>query len=194
LTLRVSATGTAGPLAYQWQCSGTNIAGATNSILDVTGLQFTNAGVYCVVISNSGGIVTSAAAVINVAPKLFSQLGPNNTLELRWPAPFILQFANVVSGPYKDVPGATSPYVHRGFARQGFFRLRSQPFSLLGSNLALGQFAITCPGVPGCNFIIQGSTNLTTWLNLQTNTSSFTFVDTNSWQYSKRFYRAVLAH
>jgi hypothetical protein len=65
---------------------------------------------------------------------------------------------------------------------------------LLNAGLLAGQFQLNCPGVAGCNFVIQASTNLKTWVNLQTNTSPFSFVDTNAWQYPRRFYRAMLAH
>jgi hypothetical protein len=45
---------------------------------------------------------------------------------LRWTGPFALQSATNVSGPYADVPGATSPYTNnnRAVPRQ-FFRLRN---------------------------------------------------------------------
>jgi len=32
-----------------------------------------------------------------------------------------------------------------------------------------------------------------TWINLQTNPSPVTFIDSNAWQYPGRSYRAVLA-
>jgi alpha-tubulin suppressor-like RCC1 family protein len=59
------------PLSYQWQLNGTNIVGATNSTLALTGLQTNNAGVFRVVVSNSLGTATSAGttvAVTNSAP------------------------------------------------------------------------------------------------------------------------------
>jgi hypothetical protein len=56
-----------------------------------------------------------------------------------------------------------------------------------------GQWSIGGPGVPGCNFILQASTNLINWVNLATNPSPFAVVDTDAGQYPRRFYRAVLA-
>lgn len=50
--LSAPATG-ATPLSYQWQRNGTNIAGATNSILVLTNLQSADAGSYFVVVSNA---------------------------------------------------------------------------------------------------------------------------------------------
>jgi hypothetical protein len=47
-------------------------------------------------------------------------------------------------------------------------------------------------GESGYNYIIQASTDLLTWLSLQTNSAPFTFTDTNAVTYPVRFYRAVL--
>ncbi len=55
-----------GPVSYQWQFNGTNIAGATNATLTLTNLQPANAGNYQVVISSAVGTVTSAVAVLTV--------------------------------------------------------------------------------------------------------------------------------
>jgi alpha-tubulin suppressor-like RCC1 family protein len=49
------------PLSYQWQQDGTSIAGATNSLLALTNLSMSEAGVYSVIVSNSLGTVTSAS-------------------------------------------------------------------------------------------------------------------------------------
>ena len=50
------------------------------------------------------------------------------------------------------------------------------------------QFGVT--GVPGYNYAVLGSTNLSDWTPLQTNVSPFTFVDTNAAALPTRFYRA----
>src|SRR5207247_981038 len=71
-TFSVTSTGT-GPLAYQWRCNETNLAGATSSSLTFSGLQLTNAGLYDVVVSNPLGAVTSATAVLTVMPQPTSQ-------------------------------------------------------------------------------------------------------------------------
>ncbi len=55
----VMAAGLA-PLSYQWQQDGTNIEGATNSLLVLTNLPTSAAGVFSVTVSNSLGTVTSA--------------------------------------------------------------------------------------------------------------------------------------
>ena len=48
-------------------------------------------------------------------------------------------------------------------------------------------------GLSGFNFMIESTTNLVNWQPLQTNSSPFTFTDTNAGSYPLRFYRAVLA-
>lgn len=49
-----------GTLAYQWQFNGTNIPGATNTMLSITGAQATNEGDYDVVVSSIYGATTSS--------------------------------------------------------------------------------------------------------------------------------------
>jgi hypothetical protein len=65
--LTVNAIG-AGPLSYQWRHYGTNLPGRTSQVLRFSPALPSDAGPYDVVVSNSGGSVTSAApaAVISV--------------------------------------------------------------------------------------------------------------------------------
>ena len=66
-TVTFNATaGGSPPLSYHWQLNSANLAGATNSSLALTNVQFANAGVYRVVVSNSLGSVTSSPAVLTV--------------------------------------------------------------------------------------------------------------------------------
>jgi hypothetical protein len=191
--LSVGATGT-GPMSYQWKLNGANISGATRSQLTMNPIQFTNAGSYSVVVSNAGGAVASGPALVNVAPILVMSWS-NNLLKLTWSGPFVLQSSSSPAGPYSDIPGATSPYfVSTATQKQAYFRLRSNPFRLTATSSKSGQFSVSCPGVPGCNFIIQASTDLVSWSNLQTNSSPFTFSDPSAATIPRRFYRAVLAH
>lgn len=61
----VTATGT-GPLSYQWYRGTTAVAQGTAATLTLSPVQTTHAGIYTVVVSNSAGNVTSAAAALNV--------------------------------------------------------------------------------------------------------------------------------
>jgi len=62
-------------LSFQWQFNGTNIAGATNSVLNLSAVQFADAGVYDVVVSNGSNSVTSSNATLAVvnpgAPNIY---------------------------------------------------------------------------------------------------------------------------
>jgi hypothetical protein len=51
-------------LTYQWQTNGVNLFGATNDALLITNVSTLNQGLYSVVLSNSSGSVTSAAAML----------------------------------------------------------------------------------------------------------------------------------
>jgi pimeloyl-ACP methyl ester carboxylesterase len=53
-------------LDYHWRKNGVNIAGATNSSLSLTNVQFANAGGYSVVVTNGYGSVASAVAQLTV--------------------------------------------------------------------------------------------------------------------------------
>jgi hypothetical protein len=67
-TLSVAGWGT-GPLSYQWFDDGVAILNATNQTLTFSSVQFTNAGLYSVVVSNPLGSVTNIPeqVVVNVA-------------------------------------------------------------------------------------------------------------------------------
>ena len=64
-TFSVSATG-AGSLAYQWRKNGGSLPGATNAALSLASVSTNDAGSYSVVVSNSGGSVTSSNAQLTV--------------------------------------------------------------------------------------------------------------------------------
>ena len=54
------------PLSYQWQFNGSNLAGATATVLALTNVQPAQAGFYAVVVSNVAGSVSSSNAVLTV--------------------------------------------------------------------------------------------------------------------------------
>ena len=61
----VTAAGSS-PLAYQWRFGSADISGATASNYTVASAQSSDAGAYEVVVSNSGGSVTSPSATLRV--------------------------------------------------------------------------------------------------------------------------------
>jgi purine nucleoside phosphorylase len=64
-TFSVVASGTA-PFSYQWQFSGTDVAGATNATLVVTNVQLVQAGNYGVTVTNPWGTAASVPAFLTV--------------------------------------------------------------------------------------------------------------------------------
>ncbi|MDB6124647.1 MAG: Immunoglobulin I-set domain protein [Pedosphaera sp.] len=56
------------PLTYQWQFNGNDIVGASNSLLLLTNVQYTSAGMYSVMVGNAGGSTKSSDAVLSVVP------------------------------------------------------------------------------------------------------------------------------
>jgi hypothetical protein len=66
---RFEATATGkGPFSYQWAKDGTSIAGATNSVLELSDLEMSAAGVYTVTVSNAYGSTTSVPRVLVMNP------------------------------------------------------------------------------------------------------------------------------
>jgi len=54
------------PLTYQWYFNGTNLLGGTATDLELTNIQFEDAGSYRIVFSNAAGSVTSEVAILTV--------------------------------------------------------------------------------------------------------------------------------
>jgi len=68
-TFAVAASGTA-PLSYQWRKNGVNIAGATATSYTTPATAISDSGAtFSVVVTNTAGTVTSAAATLTVNPR-----------------------------------------------------------------------------------------------------------------------------
>ena len=78
--LSVGAIGS-GELAYQWYHDGVAVNGATSATLNFPSIQFTNGGMYSVVVSSPFGVITNAAAQVVVNPAGVS-LGFSPTLTI----------------------------------------------------------------------------------------------------------------
>ncbi len=86
VTFTVAATGLPAP-EFQWQFNGTNIAGATNASLELTDVQFTNAGNYSVIATNIAGSAASTNALLALLPPAAAQFQsisaqPDGSLEI----------------------------------------------------------------------------------------------------------------
>jgi hypothetical protein len=183
----------AAPIAYQWKFRGINLGGISSSMLNLTNVQFTNAGLYTVIASNSSGTAV-ASALLMVGPSL--SLSPSaGRLRLDWAGPYVLQTATNAVGPYTDLPAAISPFTNLfGIEPKLFFRLRSAETNSLS---AVGfsrnsQLLFNGSGLVGYNYVIQSSTNLKDWNSIQTNTVPFQFVDQGASNYPSRFYRTFM--
>lgn len=89
----VTASG-AGTLSYQWRFNGDDIVGATSAVYQINGVQLSDAGTYEVVVSSSGGTVTSEPAELTiVTPSLTPTLSGT-------PGNMTIQFQAVLPGRY----------------------------------------------------------------------------------------------
>ena len=70
-TFSVKASGSP-PIYYQWNRDGSKIFGATNSTLTLTNLQWSQAGIYSVGISNFIGSIASSNALLTITPDHFA--------------------------------------------------------------------------------------------------------------------------
>jgi len=65
----IAAAGLA-PLSYQWRKDGTPLANGTNAFYDVINAQFSDAGLYDVIVTNATSAATSAVATLTVRTPL----------------------------------------------------------------------------------------------------------------------------
>jgi hypothetical protein len=79
-TFNVTASGTA-PLSYQWNRNTNAIPGATSSSLTLTNVQFNQADVYSVTVTNAAGSITSSNATltVNFPPAAVQLVGTNGS-------------------------------------------------------------------------------------------------------------------
>lgn len=74
-TLSITAAST-GTISYQWYKDSSPITGATGASIVITSAQVTDAGTYTVIVTTSGGSITSQAAALTVnnvvSPPVFS--------------------------------------------------------------------------------------------------------------------------
>jgi hypothetical protein len=223
-TNTVVAPNTAGapPLAYDWQINGTNIAGATSSTFNLTNVQFSDAGTYSLLISNSAELLTDDEILnlplTNAPTFVLEPVGQVTNLgatvefdaaAVGFPAPM---YQWLFDGT--NVPGATSSV----FILTNVLQNQSGSYTvtatnsigssespqatltvngtilLTGLDLGAAGFRISGEGMAGMNIVIEDSTNLVNWVPVQTNLSPFTFVVSYAPSSPLHFYRAVLAH
>ena len=128
VTFNVIVSGT-GPLSYQWQFDGTNIAGATNSSYTVANAETNNIGYYQAIVTNLYGSIESSAATLSlygvneitntVYSDTFSRTGhlngstpsPTDTSNATWYA-----FSQLITtGSALAVTNGSPPYYNNAF-------------------------------------------------------------------------------
>jgi hypothetical protein len=209
------------PLVYDWQINGTNIPGLSTSTINLTNVQFNDAGTYSLLISNSLGLVTNFDEILNQpvtnAPAFVLQpvsqvtnLGATVEFEVAavgFPAPTyqwvfdgtnlagattsLLILTNVLQNQSGTYTVIATNYLGSSTSQQAVLTVNGT-ILLTGIDLGAAGFSITGEGMAGMKFIIEISTDLLNWQPLQTNPSPFTFVDTNVAGSRFRFYRAVV--
>jgi hypothetical protein len=201
----VAATG-ALPLSYQWSFDGSNISGATASILTIPNVAQTNLGTYAVVVANSFGTNTSSNAVLSMYPVLATPFGG---LVTNWGYNATLSVGAWGTGPLSyqwfengaAISGATNDTFELAsiqFTNAGLYSVVVS--SVLGSvtntpeqvvvnpaGLSLGLApTLTIMGVVGYSYIIQSTADLAntnSWVTLTNLTLTQLiqlYVDTNT--------------
>lgn len=96
LTLSATVSGTA-PLNYQWLFNGASISGATTNSLSMAALGPQDFGDYQLVVSNYGGVITSATARVTVGEVAVWGTYGHPTLPI-WPGPGLSNVISVAGG------------------------------------------------------------------------------------------------
>jgi Concanavalin A-like lectin/glucanases superfamily/Immunoglobulin domain len=148
VTFSVEAGGTE-PLGYQWSFNGTNIDGATDSMLMLTDVQFTDAGTYAVVVSNSVSTATSSNAVLTVNPAPACVQPPSGLVSWWRAEGNALDEVSGNNGTLTSGAGFGAGKVGQGFALAGSSRiLIGDPDSLKLTNSFTIEAWIYATGLP----------------------------------------------
>src|SRR5262249_45515696 len=141
---------------YQWQCNGTNIPGATASVLNLHAPVSSQSGSYSVLISNAAGTVRSSTTSVLIWPPLsLSRFGTDAVVS--WEGSFTLQSSTNAQGLFLDIPAASSPYTNEpSTVPTRFFRLKLAPSPLGLSVLAQSNLVLQWTGP----FTLQSATNI----------------------------------
>jgi hypothetical protein len=212
------ATGYPPPI-YQWMFNGTNMMGATNSILAVSNVKLSSLGQYSVIANNAYSVATSSVANLYMYPSLSSAF---RGLVGVWGREGDLIVSAVGSGTlnyqwyFNGVPilGANNPtytiptlqFTNAGLysvvvsSAYGSVTNTAQQLVVNAADISLGAYAgVTINGVAGYNYTIQYSTDLSntngwitaTNITLQQATQIWSDYSTDFRNPQQRFYRVI---
>jgi len=214
----VAGNGSSGYSADGGAATNTSINGFTGSVLHVVGYMYipgqgdrvravdTNGIINTVAgngtngFSGDGGAATSAnlsynfGAAVDAAGNLYiADTGNHRIREVMLAGSPTLtlndisatnsgNYSVLITGPYGSVTSSNA-----------VLSVYATPAPALDTPVVYGgnQIQFDIAGVPGFNYAVQGSSNLIDWVPLFTNTSPFTFTDTNAPNLQQRFYRSV---
>jgi len=221
VVLSVQAAGSA-PLSYQWQFDNMALAGATQSSYSLASVQATNAGTYSVVVSNAFGMAVSSNATLSVLTPPGITMQPSNQIVVAGAdVSFSVQADSAAPVSYQWFFNQTNLLANADDTTLSLTNVQPAQaggYSVLVNNVAGsvtsvvatltvvmptellsapayttgGVFQFNLAGAAGSNYVVEASTNLTDWTPLETNTSPFTFTDTNAVNLPLEFYRARL--
>jgi hypothetical protein len=209
----VSAT----PMTYQWYNGVAAVSEATsNSCWTLWNVNNTNAGNYCVVISNSSGSVTSSVvplAIVSPMQNLSASLSPGQGVQLQFTGTpgfaYILLAATNLTPPIQWQPVVTNQAnanCNWTFTDTNaltmpacFYRAMLLPMQNLSASLSPGQgMQLQFTGMPGSAYVLLATTNLAPpiqWQPIVTNQAdangNWAFTDTNALTMPACFYRAM---
>jgi hypothetical protein len=179
-----------------WSALGSGVTG-TSSTSTVGALAFIGTNLYAGGnFTNASGVTASGVAGWNGASwfrlgsGLFTTLGtggPGSSLSLAAVGNDLY-----VGGSFTSAGDKPATAISRWNDQLNFY---PPPHPRLTRSVWLTnrQFQFRLTGTSGESYILQGSTNMTSWVSLLTNTMPlFDYTDTNANSFSNRFYRAVL--
>lgn len=141
ITLRAGAIGTP-PLRYQWRLNGTNLPGATDSILPLIPLQPAHAGIYEVMVENDHGSTLSLPSTVSIRPSgTLGRITFASPLSVRRPI-FDVDGVTMLTGPNFRCQVYTGPSPDRLTAVSTSQVIRTSPAGTYAFNLIY----VTLPG------------------------------------------------
>lgn len=179
-----------------WSALGSGLTGSSSSA-QVSALAWINTNLYAAgSFTTASGITASGVAGWNGSAWFALGSGFYSTLGSGGPGSGLaLAAANndlYVGGLFTSAGDKPAISISRWNDQMNFYP-PPHPYLTRSAWLTNRQFQFRLAGTSGQSYILQGSTNLTSWTSLLTNTTPlFDYTDTNATNFHNRFYRALL--
>jgi trimeric autotransporter adhesin len=173
-----------------WSALGTGLAGSSSAAVNAIAISGNNVYVAGGNITNASGVVVSNIAVWNGSA--WSALGSGIESGRTVSALAAAGDDVYAGGNFNWAGDKPSQFIAHWNSQSNYYPAANIQLTR-AQRLTNRQFRFRINGTYGQSYVIQGSTNLNTWLPLQTNSAMFyDFSDVTSSSYPGRFYRAVL--